>query len=309
MVGVRESAAVFAGWKLLIAKLPCPTLKVTRLSPSPPHDKPTDRDSIKNQTYFSFEAFGDFLRQVSQRYTTPPGLESPSYTLLKRTADYQVRRYDPFLVAEAPLDGGSTTSSSGGDDGSSAEGEGGGSSGGSSSVGAVNPASAGVKAFGELAKYLFGGNAEGRKMKMTTPVLSSSGGTMQFVIGSGDAKVGRGRRLGCLRWGVFVATRPPTDRPPTDQLTDGPKHINQPPRTSPKPRPRRPAPPSPSPSSPPARRPPSFSTASRPRAACGKSSRRSGRHWSGTGWRRGRGTSWLGTTIQGSSRRSGGTRC
>jgi hypothetical protein len=55
----------------------------------------------------------------------------------------------------------------------------------------VSPASAGVKAFGELAKYLFGGNSEGRKMKMTSPVLSNSEGVLRFVIGPSDAQVRR----------------------------------------------------------------------------------------------------------------------
>lgn len=39
-------------------------------------------DSIQNQKYFSFEAFGDFFKQLLQPYTTP-ALGTPSYTLLK----------------------------------------------------------------------------------------------------------------------------------------------------------------------------------------------------------------------------------
>lgn len=52
-----------------------------------------------------------------------PSLETPAYTILKRTAGYQIRRYEPFLVAQAPLDvaaaiarnaGGSTAASTSG---------------------------------------------------------------------------------------------------------------------------------------------------------------------------------------------------
>lgn len=39
-------------------------------------------DSIQNQQYFSFEAFGDFFRQLLQPYKTP-ALGTPAYTLLK----------------------------------------------------------------------------------------------------------------------------------------------------------------------------------------------------------------------------------
>lgn len=85
----------------------------------------------------------------------------------------QIRRYDPFLVAESPLDGCEDPAALAN----------------AAAAGGVSPASAGVRAFRELAGYLFGGNREGRKMRMTTPVLSSTGGTMAFVIGPGDARV------------------------------------------------------------------------------------------------------------------------
>ena len=39
-------------------------------------------DSIQNQQYFSFEAFGDFFKQLLQTYTTP-ALGTPAYTLLR----------------------------------------------------------------------------------------------------------------------------------------------------------------------------------------------------------------------------------
>lgn len=39
-------------------------------------------DSIQNQQFFSFEAFGDFWKQLLQTYTTP-ALQTPDYTLLR----------------------------------------------------------------------------------------------------------------------------------------------------------------------------------------------------------------------------------
>lgn len=63
-------------------------------------------------------------------------------------------RYEPFLVAEAPL-------------------------------GSSDPASDGGAAFRTLAGYLFGGNAAGERMAMTAPVISSTSGVMQFYVGGG----------------------------------------------------------------------------------------------------------------------------
>ena len=65
-----------------------------------------------------------------------------------------VRRYEPFLVAEARL-------------------------------GSDDPASDGSAAFRALAGYLFGGNAAGERMAMTAPVISSTSGIMQFYVGGG----------------------------------------------------------------------------------------------------------------------------
>jgi hypothetical protein len=32
-----------------------------------------------------------------------PDLETPTYTVLKATRDYELRRYQPFIVAETPM--------------------------------------------------------------------------------------------------------------------------------------------------------------------------------------------------------------
>ncbi|GAX74999.1 hypothetical protein CEUSTIGMA_g2445.t1 [Chlamydomonas eustigma] len=130
-------------------------------------------DSISNQEYFSIEGFVDFFKQLLKPYTTPD-LESPQYTLLKRCKDYEIRRYEPFTVAESPsID---------------------------VKQKAVRPATASFdqtgasgrsgepSAFQALASYLFGKNDRGLVMKMTTPVYSDSAGALQFVIGSEVAK-------------------------------------------------------------------------------------------------------------------------
>jgi hypothetical protein len=106
-------------------------------------------DAIDNQSFPSAEGFLHMLSQVFDLKRAPQGLDSPPYTLLLKKKAYEVRRYAPFPVAEA----------SGGDS----------------------------RAFGTLAGYLFGRNAEQRSMAMTTPVYSSSEGRMQFYLGGAPA--------------------------------------------------------------------------------------------------------------------------
>ncbi|KAL2610866.1 hypothetical protein R1flu_022558 [Riccia fluitans] len=105
-------------------------------------------DSINNNDYFSIEGVQDVLRQL-QIYKTPD-LETPNYRVLKRTAVYEVRKYDQFLVAETPSD-----------------------------------QVVGNNGFNEVAGYLFGKNTTGEKMKMTTPVFNQAAGnksSLQFVL-------------------------------------------------------------------------------------------------------------------------------
>jgi hypothetical protein len=131
------------------------------LPPLPP-SSPCRWDSITQQRYFSFEALLDFLGQVLRFERLPEGLEAPAYLTLKRLRGYEVRRYDAFPVAQAPMVA-------------------------APGVEPPSPAAAagGGRAFGALASYLFGGNAAGRRMRMTTPVLSD-GAVMQFPIGPKD---------------------------------------------------------------------------------------------------------------------------
>jgi hypothetical protein len=37
-----------------------------------------------------------------------PDLETPRYTVLRAARDYEIRRYEPFVVAEAPMGAGSS---------------------------------------------------------------------------------------------------------------------------------------------------------------------------------------------------------
>lgn len=110
-------------------------------------------DAVSNQQFFSLEAFRHMLSQVSDLRRIPADLESPPYTVLLKKANYEVRKYDPFVVAETPYD------------------------------------SSGPAAFGALAGYIFGRNAQGAKMAMTTPVLSTAGNSMQFYLGKSTGAV------------------------------------------------------------------------------------------------------------------------
>lgn len=92
-------------------------------------------DSIKNNEYFSFEGLIDVLKQL-QIYKTPD-LETPKYQILKRTADYEVRKYEPFIVVDAKGD--KLTGSSG---------------------------------FNNVTGYIFGKNSRAEKIPMTTPVFT-----------------------------------------------------------------------------------------------------------------------------------------
>ncbi|OVA00523.1 SOUL heme-binding protein [Macleaya cordata] len=56
-------------------------------------------DSIGNNDYFSVEGLLDIIKQLGVYKT--PDLESPMYQILKRTANYEVRKYSTFVIAEA----------------------------------------------------------------------------------------------------------------------------------------------------------------------------------------------------------------
>ncbi|TQD83680.1 hypothetical protein C1H46_030755 [Malus baccata] len=59
-------------------------------------------DSIKNNDYFSLEGLLDVFKQP--RIYKTPDLETPKYDILKRTANYEVRKYAPYVVVEGSVD-------------------------------------------------------------------------------------------------------------------------------------------------------------------------------------------------------------
>ena len=125
-------------------------------------------DAIDTQGFFLKSRSPEGVREVFTQifdFTKQPDLETPTYQVLRRFADYEIREYRPFLVAETrtAAEGASRAAAggmTGGGDGSN-----------------FNP-------FGTLAGYIFGqGNATGEKFAMTTPVFTSPG-KMQFVLPS-----------------------------------------------------------------------------------------------------------------------------
>lgn len=71
-------------------------------------------------------------------------IEEPDYEILLTTKYYEIRRYEPYIVAEVDVEG--------------------------------DMGKAGNKAFRILAGYIFGNNQPGEKMAMTAPVESQAKG-------------------------------------------------------------------------------------------------------------------------------------
>ncbi|KAE9608379.1 hypothetical protein Lal_00025931 [Lupinus albus] len=94
-------------------------------------------DSIQKNDYFSSEGLLEVIKQL--RIYKTPELESPKYQILKRTANYEVRQYDPFIVVET--NGDKLSGSTG---------------------------------FNDVAGYIFGKNSTTEKIPMTTPVFTEA---------------------------------------------------------------------------------------------------------------------------------------
>ncbi|KAF9612718.1 hypothetical protein IFM89_003260 [Coptis chinensis] len=94
-------------------------------------------DSIEKNDYFSLEGLLDVVRQL--RFYKTPELESPKYQILKRTANYEVRKYHPFVVVETTGD-----------------------------------KLSGSTGFNDVAGYIFGKNSGAEKIPMTTPVFTQA---------------------------------------------------------------------------------------------------------------------------------------
>ncbi|GLI71638.1 hypothetical protein VaNZ11_016912 [Volvox africanus] len=112
-------------------------------------------DALQRNAFLSLEGVLHVLRMFLQVQLTP-AIETPKYLVLKKFKEYEIRRYEPYLVAEAPMGAGSGPASGSG--------------------------------FSDLAAYLFGGNSAQLSMEMTTPVFTSiepksnSSVLMQFVM-------------------------------------------------------------------------------------------------------------------------------
>jgi len=97
-------------------------------------------DSVTDNRYLSLEAVGDLFAQLASLQRTPE-LESPAYTPLLRRRQYEVRRYAACAEIWRALPPGTGPAGDGG-------------------------------GFNSLAGYIFGGNASGARLEMTTPVIN-----------------------------------------------------------------------------------------------------------------------------------------
>ena len=122
-------------------------------------------DSIENQRHLSPEGVAEVLKQIFD-FTQTPELDTPGYVVLKKQRDYEVRRYEPYLVASTGP-------------GVNVEEM-------KTSAPTKMDGEVAGQAFNSLAGYIFGqANATGTKMEMTTPVFTKEN-TMQFVV-SGES--------------------------------------------------------------------------------------------------------------------------
>ncbi|XP_074281031.1 uncharacterized protein LOC141605975 [Silene latifolia] len=94
-------------------------------------------DSIKANDYFSLEGLWEVFKQL--RIYKTPDLETPKYQILRRAADYEVRKYEPFIVVETQGD-----------------------------------KLSGSAGFNSVAGYIFGKNSKEEKIPMTTPVFTET---------------------------------------------------------------------------------------------------------------------------------------
>ncbi|MEW5320412.1 MAG: hypothetical protein WDW38_011487 [Sanguina aurantia] len=112
-------------------------------------------DALQRNSFLSLEGLTFVLKQFLSLQLTP-ALATPEYKVLKKLKEYEIRRYQPYIVAETPMAPGSGPASGAG--------------------------------FTDLAGYIFGGNQGAVAMDMTTPVFTAvaPGGShstaMQFVM-------------------------------------------------------------------------------------------------------------------------------
>merc|ERR1711879_588071 len=59
-------------------------------------------DSVVNNQYFSLEGLQDLVKQLINFQITPD-LDTPHYVTLNRYADFEIRKYESFSVAETAI--------------------------------------------------------------------------------------------------------------------------------------------------------------------------------------------------------------
>lgn len=65
-------------------------------------------------SFLSLEAVQHLLRQLLETAALTPSIETPRYTVLQRCAEYEVRHYEPYVVAETSMGQGSGEGGGGG---------------------------------------------------------------------------------------------------------------------------------------------------------------------------------------------------
>lgn len=111
-------------------------------------------DALQRNAFLSLEGLQHVLQMFMQVQLTP-AIETPRYMVLKRYKEYEIRKYEPYLVAETAMSPGAGPASGAG--------------------------------FNDLAGYIFGGNQQKMSMEMTTPVFTrvepgNASVSMQFVM-------------------------------------------------------------------------------------------------------------------------------
>lgn len=106
----------------------------------------------------------DLRKEVKNVFkSTPEGLQTPAYDLLKSTVTYEIREYKSYSIASTQITASSSDSNSAIDHDMLATGT----------------------SFNELAGYILSGeNVDSKKLSMTTPVIMG-GGKMDFVLPDG----------------------------------------------------------------------------------------------------------------------------
>lgn len=90
-----------------------------------------------------------FIAWMISGYLPTRNIEEPKYRLLEKTADYEIRQYESYVVAETPQKG--------------------------------SHKDALYAGFNELFQYISGGNSGSSRLKMTAPVIQSQGNDGQKI--------------------------------------------------------------------------------------------------------------------------------